>query len=650
MTASPNDHIREYLHYYAGVGKPSYAVLLCGPWGCGKTWFIRDFLRTLNAQQHRTYFVSVNGLRSTEAIDAELFRQTHPILASKGVRLLGSIAGALLRSSVSLSVPMPGTGEDASVQLGALPGVSLPDASLHENAFLVFDDLERCALPHTELLGYINTFVEGSSLRVVLIANEAEFGRSDQSGDAQVDPSYRRIKEKVIGRTFGVQPEFDAALTGMLSDFEDGPARAYLSTAKAAVESVYRGSGLKNLRLLQHALRDFVRIFSAFSDEVRASRETIDDFLRELLALSFEIGSGRLQLQDISKARNPFLEAATRLKGTPQGEQPSKGIRDRYPEVSTSLSPVSDEIWARLFESGDVPKEELNAALLRSRHLAQTQRPSWVKLWWGFTLSDDDFRAVLQTVLADWDALRFDSIVPVLHTAGMLLDYSVAGLCEKTASQIVEEAERLIASLQERGLLKPLSGVEGSFVLQRGAAGLGYRASETPEFARIVAFTRDTIRAVEAEETREAGRDLVGLLGRDPDLFRRALTLSNDRANRFFNTPVLLEVDPRKLTESLMTMPFESRTAFEDVLRSRYQFESVNLSLASELPWLREVEECLRREAEIRHGQMSGYVLEKVLIPLLLEAAHQLEKASSTAVEASSAPADVAEAHSPGIE
>ena len=47
-----------------------------------------------------------------------------------------------------------------------------------KDSILIFDDLERCDCPINEILGYINTFVEHNGMKVILIANQKEIGKS----------------------------------------------------------------------------------------------------------------------------------------------------------------------------------------------------------------------------------------------------------------------------------------------------------------------------------------------------------------------------------------------------------------------------------------------------------------------------------------
>jgi KAP family P-loop domain len=42
-----------------------------------------------------------------------------------------------------------------------------------DKSILIFDDLERCKVEISSLLGYINYFVEQQEMKVIIIANES---------------------------------------------------------------------------------------------------------------------------------------------------------------------------------------------------------------------------------------------------------------------------------------------------------------------------------------------------------------------------------------------------------------------------------------------------------------------------------------------
>jgi tRNA A37 threonylcarbamoyladenosine biosynthesis protein TsaE len=60
-----NQHIKDYLTYYVGFSEPPhFAVLLNGPWGIGKTFFIDEFMKGLDSNDLRYVRVSLYGLTS----------------------------------------------------------------------------------------------------------------------------------------------------------------------------------------------------------------------------------------------------------------------------------------------------------------------------------------------------------------------------------------------------------------------------------------------------------------------------------------------------------------------------------------------------------------------------------------------------------
>lgn len=81
-----NDHIEKFLDYYLALpSAPEYAVLLRGNWGCGKSWFIRNYQKKRN--DINFLYVTLNGMTSIREIEESFFEQLHPILASKGMRI-----------------------------------------------------------------------------------------------------------------------------------------------------------------------------------------------------------------------------------------------------------------------------------------------------------------------------------------------------------------------------------------------------------------------------------------------------------------------------------------------------------------------------------------------------------------------------------
>jgi hypothetical protein len=217
-----NKHVKEYLEYYIGFTQPPrFVVLLNGPWGIGKTFLLKEFLKLIQPQIKYVY-ISLYGLASLDDIDDALFRATYPVLDLKGVQLAGRFAKAIGR------------------YLRIDPNIEIKDVINKAKADLfVFDDLERCDLPINRTMGYINDFVEHEGRKVIIIANEKE---------VKVSEDYARIREKLIGKTLEIQFVFEQALQVFTACISDSAARAFFASKAEEIAEIYRRSELNNLR------------------------------------------------------------------------------------------------------------------------------------------------------------------------------------------------------------------------------------------------------------------------------------------------------------------------------------------------------------------------------------------------------------------
>ena len=98
--------------------------------------------------------------------------------------------------------------------LGVIPSAinSLLKIELNQNFVIVFDDLERCTIELSNLLGIINWFVEHQNCKVVVIAH-----------DEKIQENLQEKKEKVFGQTIIVEPELYKAFYMFLTEIKVTP-------------------------------------------------------------------------------------------------------------------------------------------------------------------------------------------------------------------------------------------------------------------------------------------------------------------------------------------------------------------------------------------------------------------------------------------
>ncbi|MDZ4021835.1 P-loop NTPase fold protein [Pseudomonas sichuanensis] len=175
-TKSINTHITEYLDYYLAHSNPRFAVMLNGDWGIGKTHLLRTYLSKHSSETYA--YVSLYGLNSFSEIDELIITDVHPVLDGSLVKAIESLGKSTL----------------AYFNLQTDLGRKLL-FNRYKRPIYIFDDLERCGLAPEKVLGYINQFVEHENKRVIIIANEQEFGKNEK---------YLRYREKLIGKTLSV--------------------------------------------------------------------------------------------------------------------------------------------------------------------------------------------------------------------------------------------------------------------------------------------------------------------------------------------------------------------------------------------------------------------------------------------------------------
>jgi hypothetical protein len=168
---APNKHISKFLEYYIKLPSPEYAVLLDGAWGSGKTHFIDNFLNSNEKEKLKFIKISLFGMREISEIDEVVFQHIHPILGNKYVKFVGNIAKGALKLGVNVDFDNDGS-SDGKVSIDPKSFTMFNDDKEGKEIIFVFDDLERTDIEISKILCYINSLVEISKQKVIILANE----------------------------------------------------------------------------------------------------------------------------------------------------------------------------------------------------------------------------------------------------------------------------------------------------------------------------------------------------------------------------------------------------------------------------------------------------------------------------------------------
>lgn len=618
-----NQHVREFLNYYCELPKePQYAVLLVGLWGSGKTWFIKDFVENHLKNPERVLYLSLYGVQSFDDIESELFRLLHPVLGSKPVRILSRLVRGVLKTSINFD--LDGDGKSEGNISGGLPAEKVLDRiSIDSSRILILDDVERCSIPTPDLMGYVNQFIEHGGVKAILIANEVELLNS--SSEAHLD--YVRIKEKLIGRTFEVIPEVSLALEHFSGDLPTTRAQAVVGSNFPLITQVYECSKYKNLRLVRHALWDFDRLIQSLEPSALESDELVRDLLALFLAYSFEVRSGSIKPSDIEKLQDHWSLLLRQNKNEPDPNQHFHDIRAKYSGLNLYTSLVQLPVWIAIFSTGSVPREDLNASLLKSKYFQEENQPNWVKLWYGFNLSDDFFAVILSAVEAEWSSRLYRNLGEVIHVTGLFIRYAKHGIYNRSVTQIIESAKEYVDELLVSGDIPMIEPNSRPSPFDRDSyAGLGYASREEPEFQEFFKFIDNCRERALEKSFPEQAEALLSLINTDTNLFYRRIVLNNDIENKYYAVAILHLIQPTDFVQKLLETKPENRRVVVHALKERYSFDQFNSKLVPELAWLNEVATLLHQEISARAGKVSAMSLQWILDPHLQNAIAQLEK------------------------
>lgn len=300
------DYIKESIY--------KYAVMIDGNWGCGKTYFIKEKLINILKDKNpnkKFIYISLYGLATINDIKQAIYIETlsnfskkkkkyieylklfKPLL--KTIDYISSIDGSFIVDNVIKQIQNNTTIKSSDMLV------------------VVMDDLERCECPINEVLGYINSIIEHSKIKVIIVANEEEINKSslftntelkylvamqnidtDTSGLSDIfNPSnekddysisdsplplktlkdraesifdtktdYELIREKVIGEVFHYSPNFKATIINILENTKlDKNLKSYLMQQTDYFIETLKKESHQNLRTFQFFLLKFAFIY-----------------------------------------------------------------------------------------------------------------------------------------------------------------------------------------------------------------------------------------------------------------------------------------------------------------------------------------------------------------------------------------------------
>lgn len=218
--------LNNYILHYLEKDQTKSAIMLSAPWGTGKSFYIQNILIPFINQKgnFKVIVVSSYGLNEIDEISKCIYLESRvKIINSKNETFQTAkvVSKTIIKGIASFfGIDLSKNDEDLKKLYSSL--------SL-KGTLIVIEDLERTNIDILSLLGYVNNLVEQDGAKVLLVANEQEIIKTEDSTDDEgksiktltpESKEYLRVKEKTIGDTIHYFPNFLNALENILKQFK----------------------------------------------------------------------------------------------------------------------------------------------------------------------------------------------------------------------------------------------------------------------------------------------------------------------------------------------------------------------------------------------------------------------------------------------
>jgi hypothetical protein len=571
MASSQSNEATKLLDYYLDDSVDTeYAIMLSAPWGAGKTHFIRKYLDHRSAsltEEKAPYYLyaSLFGVTAISAIKDQFFAQIHPQLNSKGFQLFGNMASGVLEKF---------SGAKGGAQ-------ALKELLLNlDGKILVIDDLERCSMKISDVMGFINTLVEHEKLKVIILANESEIPKAQRE-------DYDRQKEKLVGKTIEVKADPAEVLDKLTSDLKSGAVKEIVSAEKMALLATFNASKKPNYRNLRAVLADFERLVGVVDKRLSEAPDALKQLLLYMIATGCEARSADLSeamLRQLPTTAFSVGRLFSKSEKTPT-EQAFEMLNNRYPEVRWTDPIVSLKHLADLFFSGKIDVDAINDELARHPDVVgHAHIPAWRLLWDWSRMSKSEYEKAKTELLSELADEKLTHPGVILHVAGIAItlggygDHLIGG-----ERDLLKYFTEYVFRLVDAGTLIPNKGVYGFDSMS--AFGLGYSSYTNPEFTSIYTMVKDASAEVLRRQLKVKAHNYVARLATGPDSYSSLYEHGIEDEN-YGGAPFLHHTNVEDLAALLIADSRTNDQLFAS-LAKRYEHNfQIGQSLKAEYEWV----------------------------------------------------------------
>ena len=598
-----NEEIIKFLNEYVEIPNPQYAVMLKGAWGCGKTFFIQQWIKTLKNNDvekdklnWKPIYISLFGLKEVQQVTESINKEIYPWLYSKGAKFIKNFLKAASKIVLRYDIDADGNGKNegsATLNLDSILLLKEDNNEIKGNKILIFDDFERCNINFETLLGYINYFSEHCKCKIIIIGDESKL-RIKESENGEL--KFKDFKEKTVGRTFEIKTNISETVDFFINEITSNN-RNLLSENKELIIQIFKASDSHNLRILRQCLNDYSRIVMALPEHYHESskyHQIISSLLANFIAVYCEYKSGNTDIAEI------FNEMATVSDNNSETYQKREKILSKYRFIGMgqNLGILDEFIVGRIIHY-------LNSGFFDTEYMQHffdiddADIKSWEHLYDYWRLSNYEYRKYCDETITYYSENKCENLKELFVIISVLSVLSHTNLLSVSEDEIIDIGKRNIDRLMEN--IHEMEDLDKSNKMVH----LGLRSHPNLKGKelqnKLYQYFNENLKYKIEQCPNNISVILDNLSDENCDNLGRMLNVFVPIKNvPYIATPFFKFADPQKVANRIMGLSNESKNTFYQFLLYRYDvlFNGDNKYMEEEIPNLELIGEALKEKAE----------------------------------------------------
>lgn len=620
----------------------SGALMVTGPWGCGKSYFFEHFLfEKLRAKNFKPLRVSLFGLSSLNDLSKNIICEYAQYFTDNKILKKIADGGANFIKNVEMKkVPLVSDYLDVKGIFGS--GKALYKL-LSKNVVVCLDDLERAIEKYdiNDLLGIINELVENQHLKVIVVANKEYIDKQQCYKNDSAESSHDVFYEKVIEKVLHFTPDIIGVFKTLIhSDGKEGSDAFEEFMNKECIKnsvspklanSVSLRHQKENIRTVKFAVSHFRSIFQNYIDhgkdvtDTKIERLLINQWLflyslsleSKQTALSIDDSMGlenyvatvSMEQLDLGSEDDNLFEDDEKQKNNEKSQNIAKKFVEKYYQGRKNeyifYPYLYNFVIAGFNYDFDEAFEFAKKACQRfdyNVNPAQEIMDKWMKGYWK--MSDDEAKVnllKLKDFVAEGKLLDF----PSYYSSSVFL-FKFHEIIDITTSELL--------SLFKQGLQKFADTVEVNIGQLTVIKAIGVSNDDVckPVYDFILKVMEEKI-----EKQKTADVNLMReLFNNDIQAFTQLFIPNNQTNPMFVMTPVLNLLDEKDIEKKIAEATPNDIMSLYLMVNFRFNSNFAFNARTEEMPFINHLEKYASLRSDDKK-KLSSFVIHDQLLPLL---------------------------------